>query len=184
VAIGGPDSTFVWGVQLEAGALWASDMVSGFWKLDPVTLQPVGGGHNVPDRWGSDLWVRSPYAYTGTWGGTPRHGTGFGDVIHIWRTDGTGPVPAGSLAIPNVRTVSDLQVSDDGALLAVTTERLSGQGLYVYDLADPARPTLRGSATVATGLHTGTVARVGGRLFVFAAKNPADPALQVYDITP
>jgi hypothetical protein len=37
---------------------------------------------------------------------------------------------------------------------------------------------------VPTGLHTGTVSRIGGRLFVFAARNPAAPALEVYDITP
>jgi hypothetical protein len=184
VAIGGADSTFVWGVQLANGALWANDIVSGFWKLDPVTLQPMAGGRNVPERWGSDLWVHGSYAYTGTWGGRPRHGTGYGDVVNVWRIDGAGPLLASTLTIPNVRTVSDVQVSDDGALLVLTTERLSGQGLHVYDLADPARPVLRGSATVSTGLHTGTVARIGGRLFVFAAKNPGSPALQVYDITP
>jgi hypothetical protein len=53
----------------------------------------------------------------------------------------------------------------------------------VYGLADPAKPNLLGFRAVSTGLHTGTLARIGGRLYVFAAKNPTDPALQVYDIT-
>lgn len=30
---GGPGNTFTWGVMLANGALWASDMYSGFWKL-------------------------------------------------------------------------------------------------------------------------------------------------------
>jgi hypothetical protein len=181
---GGPDSTFVWGVQLSGGALWASDIVSGFWQLDPETLRPIAGGRNVPERWGSDLWVHGAYAYTGTWGGTPRDGTGFGDVVKIWRLSASGPTLVDSLKVPNIRTVSDLQASDDGRLLVLTTERQAGQGLSVYDLADPARPAARGSSLVDTGLHTGTVARIGGRLYVFAAKNPPNPALKVYDITP
>jgi hypothetical protein len=181
--IGGPGQTYVWGVQLANGSLWASDMVSGFWRLDPATLRPVGGGDNVPGRWGSDLWVHGSHAYTGTWGGYPRDGTGWGNAVQIWRVDGD-PELIDSIVLPDVRTVSDLQVSDDGSLLAVTTERLTGEGLLVYDLADPARPALAGRVTVAGGLHTGTVARIDGRLYVFAARNPPAPALVVYDITP
>jgi hypothetical protein len=30
---GGPGNTYVWGVMLANGALWVSDMVSGFWKV-------------------------------------------------------------------------------------------------------------------------------------------------------
>jgi hypothetical protein len=181
---GGPGNTFVWGVQFANGAVWASDMVSGFWKLDPTTLLPVGGGNNVPERWGSDLWVHGTHAYTGTWGGSPRLGTGFGNAVKIWRVDGAAPQLVDSIIIPEVRTVSDLQVSDDGALLVVTTERLAGQGLLVYDLLNPERPQLKGRASVPTGLHTGTISAIGGRLYVFAARNPAAPALEVYDITP
>jgi hypothetical protein len=181
---GGPGNTFVWGVQVANGAVWASDMVSGLWKLDPTTLLPVGGGNNVPERWGADLWVHGPHAYTGTWGGSPRQGAGVGNAVKIWRVDGAAPELVDSLIIPDVRTVSDVQVSDDGALLVVTTERLAGQGLLIYDLLNPERPQLSGRALVPTGLHTGTVSRIGGRLFVFAARNPAAPALEVYDITP
>lgn len=182
-AIGGPGNTFTWGVMLAGGSLWASDIVSGFWRLDPVTLEPRGGGNNVPDRWGSDLWVTGTHAYSGTWGGTARGGSGFGDAIKIWSLAGGGPTLVDSLKIPNIRTVSDLEVTDDGSLLVVTAERLGGAGLYVYGLADPGKPALLGFRAEANGLHTGTVARIGGRVFVFAAKNPANPALQIYDIT-
>jgi hypothetical protein len=184
VTPGGPGNTFVWGVQLAGGSLWVSDIVSGFWRLDPGTLETLGGGGNVPDRWGADLWVHGGFGYTGTWGGTARNGTGVGDAIKVWSLAGGGPTLVDSVIVPAVRTISDLTVTDDGRWLVVTAERLGGQGLYLYDLAIPARPTLRGFTAVTTGLHTGTVTRIGGRDYVFAAKNPADPQLQVYDITP
>jgi hypothetical protein len=180
----GGNETYTWGVMLANGSLWANDIVTGFYRLDPTTLEVLGGGHNVPERWGSDLWIHGSYGYTGSWGGNARNGSGFGDAIKIWDLRGAGPVLADSLIIPDIRTVSDLEVSDDGGLLAVTTERLGGQGLKIYDLANPIRPALLGEALVSTGLHTGSLARIGGRLFAFTAKNPANPALQVYDITP
>jgi hypothetical protein len=181
---GGQDSTYVWGVMLANGFLWASDMASGFWKLDPTTLATLGGGRNVPDRWGADLWVSGQYGYTGTWGGAPRGGAGFGDVIKVWNVAGSGaPTLVDSVTIPEVHTVSDVQVSDDGKLLVATSERLTRPGFAVYDLADPARPRLLSSVVEPNGLHTGTLARIGGRLYLFAAKNPPDPALQVYQLS-
>ena len=180
---GGVGNTFTWGVMLAGGSLWTSDFLSGFWKLDPITLATLGGGNNVPERWGSDLWVQGQYAYTGTWGGSARNGSGLGDAVKVWQLSGAGPVLVDSIRIADVLTISDLAVSDDGKWLVVTAEKLTKQGLYVYDLANPAKPVLVGSAVVATGLHTGEVARIGGRLFVFAAKNPPSPSLQVYDIT-
>ena len=183
VAPGGAGNTFVWGVMLANGALWVSDILSGFWKLDPTSLATLGGGNNVPERWGADLWVTGQYAYTGTWGGAARNGNGYGDVMKIWQVTGPGPVLVDSVKFDGIRTVSDMEATDDGKLLAVTTERLGSPGLSVFDLTDPARPTLLGSVVVPTGLHTGTLARIGGRLYVFAARNPAGPSLQVYDIT-
>src|SRR5690606_18080963 len=117
----------------------------------------------LTNRWGSDLWVRGEYAYTGTWGGTARNGSGFGDVVNVWRVAGpNAPVLVDSVRIPEVRTVSDLEVSDDGQTLVVTTERLAGAGFQIYDLANPARPTLRVSVAVAAGVHTGSLARIDG----------------------
>lgn len=182
---GGAGSTYVWGVQLHRGSLFAIDMESGLWELAPSSgaLATRSGGFNVPERWSSDLWMHGGYAYTGTWGGLPRSGN-VGDVLKIWSLADGLDAPVDSIVLPEVGTVSDVEVSADGELLLVTAERGARQGLYLYALAaDPARPTGAGSITVANGLHTGTFADVGGRRYVFAAKNPASPAMMVFDVT-
>jgi hypothetical protein len=146
-------------------------------------LQVLAGGDNVPARYSSDLWIHGPYAYTGTWGGAPRNGKA-GNVLNIWSLDAGGaPLLSGTLVVPNVSTVSDVQVSDDGQVLVFSTEFGQNAGLYVYDLTDPLHPAFLDSALVETGIHTATIADIGGRRYVFAARNPADPALQIYDIT-
>jgi hypothetical protein len=141
------------------------------------------GGNNVPDRYSSDLWVYGSWAYTGTWGRAPRNGLR-GDVVKIWSLDVAGaPTLADSIKVAGVSNVSDVQVSDDGSVLVFSTEGGTNAGLYVYSLADPRTPTLLDSALVADGIHTATVAEIGGRRYVFAARNPKSPALLVYDIT-
>ncbi|MFI5052698.1 MAG: LVIVD repeat-containing protein, partial [Acidimicrobiales bacterium] len=67
---GGAGNTYVWGVALSGGSLYATDMVSGVWQLAPASgaLQVRGGGNNVSERYSSDLSVVGGYAYTGTWG--------------------------------------------------------------------------------------------------------------------
>jgi hypothetical protein len=82
-----------------------------------------------------------------------------------------------------IGTVSDVQVSDDGAVLVFSAERGSNAGLYVYGLADPLHPVFQDSALVAEGIHTATIADIAGRRYVFAAKYPKDPALLIYDIS-
>ena len=146
------------------------------------SFQVQAGGDNVNERFSSDLWVHGAWAYTGTWGGTPRNGAS-GDVVKIWSLDAAGaPTLVDSLKVPAIGTVSDIQVSDDGALLVFSAERGTNAGLYVYDLTDPRTPTFLDSALVATGLHTATVADIDGHRYVFAARNPPDPALIIYDI--
>ena len=54
-----------------------------------AAFQVLAGGNNVPDRYSSDLWVHGAWAYTGTWGGTPRNGAR-GDVLKIWSLDAAG----------------------------------------------------------------------------------------------
>jgi hypothetical protein len=143
----------------------------------------LAGGDNVPDRYSSDLWVHGSWAYTGTWGGAARNGVR-GDALKIWSLDASGaPTLADSIKIPDIGTVSDVQVSDDGSLLVFSTERGANAGLYVYGLANPRSPVFLDSALVAQGIHTATIADIGGRRYVFAARNPNDPALLVYDIT-
>ena len=136
----------------------------------------LGGGNNVPDRFTSDLWVQDGFGYTGTWGG--------GNEVYIWQLGGSGaPVLADSIIVPNISTVSDVQVSEDGAWLVFTAEGGGSSGLYVYQLTAPGNPVFRAKRIVSNGLHTGTLATIGGKLYAFAAKDPANCALEIYDLS-
>jgi hypothetical protein len=148
-----------------------------------LTLSVAGGGNNVPDRFTSDLWVHGGHAYTGTWGGSPRGGNA-GDALKIWSLSGTGaPSLVDSIILPLVGTVSDVEVSADGAVLMFSAELGTNAGLYLYDLADPAAPSFLDSALVGSGLHTATFGEIDGRRYAFAARNPPDPALEIFDVT-
>ncbi len=179
---GGSASTYVWGVMLAGNTIYLSDMESGFWALDPITLATRGGGFNVPERFGSDLWVFGSWGYSGTWG---TRGGVRGNAIKVWALAGNGvPTIADSIIIPDVGTISDVAVTPDGKALVATAENLGSPGLYIFDRATPSRPTLKQRALVTNGgLHTGEIAIIGGRTYVFAAKNPPSPALQIWDIT-
>jgi hypothetical protein len=143
----------------------------------------LSGGNNVPERFSSDLWVHGSWAYTGTWGRSPRNGVR-GDALKIWSLDASGaPTLADSIKIPGVDNVSDVQVSDDGSVLVFSTEGGANAGLYVYALTDPRTPVFQDSALVADGIHTATIADINGSRYVFAARNPKSPALLVYDIS-
>jgi hypothetical protein len=147
------------------------------------TIQVVAGGNNVPERYTSDLWVHGNYAYTGTWGASPRQNNP-GNVVKIWSLGTAGrPDLVDSLKLPNIYTVSDIEVSDDGQLLLFSTEGGSNGGIFLYDLADPRRPAFLDSALVSTGIHTATFGTIAGRRYVFGAKNPADPEWLIYDVT-
>ncbi|MBA3521148.1 MAG: hypothetical protein H0T90_01410 [Gemmatimonadales bacterium] len=145
------------------------------------SLEVVAGGNNVPDRHSSDLWVHGGYAYTGTWGGLSRNGNP-GDLVNIWALTTSGaPELVDSVKVPSIGTVSDVEVSDDGALLMFSAERDANEGLYLYSLADPRSPALLDRELVPGGLHTATFSRIGGQLYAFAARNPPDPALMIFD---
>ena len=75
-------------------------------------------------------------------------------------------------------------MSGDGTLLLATTENGAQDGLYLFSLADPANPALVGYEPVATGLHTGTFAEIGGARYAFTAKNPGSAALLVWRVDP
>jgi hypothetical protein len=177
---GGVGDTYVWGVMLANGTLYAADMVSGLWALDPSTLATRGGGNNVVARYTSDLWIDGQYAYTGGWGTRAVAG----NIINIWSLGAAGvPSLADSILIPQITTVSDIAVSDDHKRLVATAEGGPGAGLYVFDLADPAHPVLRGRVFVAQGLHTGELATINGRSYVFTAVDPSAQGMNIYDIT-
>jgi hypothetical protein len=177
---GGVGNTYIWGVMLANGTLYATDMLSGFWALDPVTLATKGGGNNVPERYGSDQWVVGQYAYSGTWGNRLMRG----NAIKVWALDGAGiPTLADSIIIPNITTVSDVAVTPDGKLLVATAEGGIGQGLYVYSRAEPLKPALVASFTTPAGLHTGEIAVINGHTYVFAARDPGQQQMDIFDIT-
>lgn len=148
-----------------------------------LDLQVASGGNNVSERYSSDLWVHGSYAYTGTWGGIAR-GSRIGNVLKIWSLDAAGaPALVDSLKIAGINTVSDVEVSSDGQVLLVGTESGGNAGLYLYSLADPARPTPLDHDLVSSGIHTATFGEIGGRRYAFAARNPFGPALLIYDVT-
>jgi hypothetical protein len=135
----------------------------------------------VEDRFTSDLWVHGDHAYTGTWGS---RGANRGNVVKIWRLDAGGaPAWAATLNVPDIGTVSDIEVSDDGQILMFSAEQLSNEGLFLYSLADPEDPAFLDRVAVPGGLHTATFAVIDGRRYAFTAKNPPDPALLIYDAT-
>ncbi len=165
------------------GSDTGSDGTDGTGPPPGAAFEVLAGGNNVPERFSSDLWVHGPWAYTGTWGAAPRNGAR-GDVLKIWSLNASGaPTLADSIKLPAISTVSDVQVSEDGSVLVFSTERGANAGLYVYDLSDPRVPVLSDSALVADGIHTATIADIDGRRYVFAARDPKDPALLIYDIT-
>jgi len=147
------------------------------------SLRTVAGGNNVPDRYSSDLWVHGNYAYTGTWGHGTRNGN-IGDLVYIWSLDAAGtPTRVGSVSTPGINTVSDVEVSSDGTVLLFSGEGGPNGGIYLYDLADPVHPAFLDSAVANGGVHTATFGEIADRRYVFAARNPPDPALLIYDVT-
>jgi hypothetical protein len=142
--------------------------------IDAGELSVVGRG-SVTDRYTGELTVRGNYAYTSTWGS--RGAGNIGNVVKVWNVSGAGaPTLVRSITVPGstVTTTGDLQVSDDGKLLVVATERTNGS-IVLYDLTDPANPTFVSSFTspnTSDGVHTAEVQRVNGKLYAFLSVDP------------
>ena len=174
--------SYVWGVQLFNGSVYASDMVHGFWQLSTTAgdLAVAAGGNNVTERFTSDLWVHGSNAYSGTWNARVAQG----NVVKVWQLAGNGaPSIVDSVIVSNVATVSDVEVSADGTVLMISTEGGSNDGFQFYSLANPATPSFLTQYPVGTGIHTTTFGYIGGRVFAFGAKNPQSPELVVLDVT-
>ncbi len=133
----------------------------------------MAGGNNVLDRYTSDLWVHGGFAYTGTYGRSPRNGHA-GDQVKIWSLDGSGtPALVNTIEIPLIANVSDVEVSDDGSVLMFSTEGNDNAGLFLYSLADPANPEFLTSVEASGGIHTATFGTIGSNRYAFAARNAA-----------
>jgi hypothetical protein len=174
---------------LALGALCAglggcySDDGTGPDPVPELDLRVTGGGNNVEDRYTSDLWVHGSHAFTGTWGGFPRNGNP-GNVVKIWRLGADGaPTLAGGIELPEIGTVSDVEVSPDGQVLLFGAENGANEGLYLYDVGTPEAPLPLDHVLVENGIHTATLGEIGGRRYAFAARNPGSPALLIYDVT-
>ncbi|NUS96838.1 MAG: hypothetical protein HOQ11_05470 [Gemmatimonadaceae bacterium] len=137
----------------------------------------------VTSRYTAELNVRGSYGYTSTWGtrSNPDGTSVRGNAVFIWNVAGAAPTIVDSLIVPSypglagVTTTGDVQVTDDGTLLGVATERFGGQ-LVLYSLADPAHPALLSqfhSADTDPGVHTAELARVNGKLYAFLSIDPA-----------
>ncbi|HEU4829412.1 MAG TPA: Ig-like domain-containing protein [Gemmatimonadales bacterium] len=184
---GGAGGTYTWGVQVANGSIYAIDMLTGLYQLQLTNdiLDVVAGGNNVPERFSSDLWVHGDHAYTGTWG----FRTEPGNALKVWALDAGGaPSLTNTVTLTGIGTVSDVEVSANGSWLALTAEYGMNAGLHLYSLADPGNPVFLDRYLVASpngGLHTGTIAEIGGRTYVFAARDPAPggPALVILDVT-
>ena len=140
----------------------------------------LAGGGNVPERWGSDLWVANGYGYSGTWG------TRFapGNAVKIWQLGpGGAPSLVDSIITPGIATVSDVEVSPDGHWLVFSTEGGPNRGLYAYELTAPGTAVFRAVALNPRGLHTASLSVIGGKLYAFAAQDPAGCALVIYDLS-
>jgi hypothetical protein len=150
----------------------------------PVALTVRGLGP-ISDRFTAELWVQGSTAYTTTWGFRSR----YGDAIYLWDLSGEQPQLADSVLVAGAGTLGDVQVSDDGALLAVAEEPSPNGALLLYDLADPRRPRLiTRYATPHTrpGVHTAELARVDGKLYGFLSIDPTSgeaARLVIVDLT-
>lgn len=184
--MGGAASTYTWGVMLANGSLYASDMESGLWQLTRTGgTFTTAGGSNVPERFTSDLWVRGNFAYTGTWGSAQRQPGVPGNAIKVWQLGAGGaPTLVDSIIFGSAGTVSDLEVSADGGYMLATLEIGPAAGFQLLAMTNPAKPgPPLTQVAVQGGVHTGTTATIGGRKYVFLAKNPPAPALLIYDVT-
>jgi hypothetical protein len=169
-----------------SGSMTVEASVTGIAQAVSFTMNAVssfavlGGGNNVPERYTSDLWVADGFAYTGSWQFRSQQG----NAVKIWQLSQSGaPTLKTTLVVPNVGTISDIEVSPDGKWLVFTAEGGTAAGIHVYELTSPGNPVFRASLAVSSGLHTGALSVIGGKLYAFTAKNPLNPSLNIYDLS-
>jgi hypothetical protein len=142
----------------------------------PITIPLLGTGV-VAERWTAEVAAMGNVAYTTTWGS--RTSGVRGDAIKVWDVAGNTPLLVDSAVLPGVTTVSDVQISDDGALLVVSTEignSAQNNGLTIYDRSNPTRLTQLSrfsSLNTSAGIHTVKLGRVNGKLYAVGSGNNA-----------
>ncbi|HEY0155277.1 MAG TPA: hypothetical protein VGB92_24905 [Longimicrobium sp.] len=139
-----------------------------------ITATAVLGLGCVPERYTGEVAVGGRWAYTTTWGQRGANRVP-GNAIKVWDVSGKIPAPADSVIVDEALITGDVQVTDDGKLLVVATERRPGR-IIVFDLANPARPrevSRFTSTNTDPGVHTAEIARVNGKLYGFLSVDPA-----------
>ena len=134
---------------------------------------PLLGSGGVTERFTAEIAVRDGIAYTTTWGN--RNGVR-GDVVKVWNVNGNTPILVDSISVPGAGTTSDVQISDDGRWLVVSTEGGINNGLAIFDRSASAQaPPLakrHTSVSTVTGVHTVKLSRINNRLYAFMSINP------------
>jgi len=171
-------------VTLSAAAVAAcsSDSPTAVKPFTGPSLSIIGHGQTTV-RYTAELWTRGNVAYTTTWG--QRSPAAVGNAVYIWNIGSNTPTMADSLIVENATTLGDIQVSDDGALLVVATERDNGS-IVIYDLTDPLKPSRLAryqTPNTTNGVHTAEVARVDGTLYAFLSIDPPDARLVIVDLS-
>lgn len=151
----------------------------------PVQLARLGTGL-VPERFSAEITVANGFAYTTTWSTRPNGAPG--NAVKIWNVMGNTPILTDSLILAGAGTTSDVQISDDGKLLAVSTEggTSSARGFALFDrTVSPGKPTFvtrYNSAATSPGVHTLKFTRIDGRHYLLLQIDPP-AALVIVDIT-
>lgn len=159
----------------------SSDSATGTQPFTGTPLLIIGHGQTSA-RYTAELWTHGNIAYTSTWG---QRGPNVGNAVHIWDVAGNTPVLVDSLIVELATTLGDIQVSDDGKLLVVATERSNGS-IVIYDLTNPLKPTRLTrfqTANTSNGVHTAEVARVNGTLYGFLSVDPQPARLVIVDLS-
>ena len=152
----------------------------------PALQLPLLGTGLVTERFTAEVAAAGNVAYTTTWSTrTTTQGAIAGNALKIWNVAGAAPVLVDSVIVTGARTLSDVQISDNGNLLVVSMESGGGtnNGLSIFDRTNPTRPVLLRrytSPAVSAGVHTVKLGRVNGRLYAFLSVN--SPALVILDL--
>ena len=172
-------------VALSLALTGCSDSATGLKPFSGPALSVIGQGE-MTARYMAEVWTRGNVAYTSTWGARSNAGVSVvGNAVHIWKIDGAAPVLVDSLIVENATTLGDIQVSDDGKLLVVATERANGS-IVLYSLTNPLKPTRitrYQTANTTNGVHTAEVARVNGTLYAFLSIDTPSARLVIVDLT-
>lgn len=175
-------------VSLGCGGSDVIEPDGGGARATPTILATMSNGP-VAERFTAELWVQENTAYTSTWGSRTVNGVqNRGNAIKIWDVTAAVPVLVDSIIVADASTLSDVQATDDGRYLVVSTEPVPG-AILIYDIANPRKPVLLSrfnNIETNNGVHTAEVQPVNGRLYAFLSVDSrgSDRArLVIVDIT-